>query len=70
MISASQGDPENTSIALLYLLGVVIYKYNKKEREMVIYFLKNYSSVICFTLICCFRKVEADSENFSSASVV
>lgn len=46
------------------------YKYNKKEREMVIYFLKNYSSVICFTLICCFRKVEADSENFSSASVV
>ena len=47
-----------------------IRKYNKKEREMVIYFLKNYSSVICFTLICCFRKVEADSENFSSASVV
>ncbi len=36
---------------------------------MVIYFFKNYSSVICFTLICCFRKVKADSENFSSASV-
>ena len=62
IISASHGEPENTSMALLY-------KYNKKEGKIDL-LSHIYSREILFTSICWFRKEEADSTNFSSASVV
>jgi len=46
-----------------------VYKYNKKEGK-IDQLSHIYSREILFTSICWFRKEEADSTNFSSASVV
>lgn len=45
------------------------YKYTKKEGKIDL-LSHIYSREILFTSICWFRKEEADSTNFSSASVV